>query len=183
MQAKTRGSSWCVRRASILRGALLTLLTASGCAFDQPQSGSGGQAGSGPEVAALAQALGNKPHTSCTSAVHDGHGYWFCPTNASWSAAKSACEAAGVDTKLVSIDDAAENAFVKSHVGLDSRIGASDQSTEGAWLWDNGSVQFWSGASFGSAVGGNYANWATGQPNNGGLGREDCALLSAITGH
>jgi hypothetical protein len=183
MQAKTRGSSWCVRRASILCGALLTLLTASGCAFDQPQSGSGGQAGSGPEVAALAQALGNKPHTSCTSAVHDGHGYWFCPTNASWSAAKSACEAAGVDTKLVSIDDAAENAFVKSHVGLDSRIGASDQSTEGAWLWDNGSVQFWSGTSFGSAVGGNYANWATGQPNNGGLGTEDCALLSAITGH
>ena len=34
-------------------------------------------------------------------------------------------------------------------------------------------TQFWSGLSGGSTVGGNYANWGTGEPNDSG--GEDCA--------
>jgi hypothetical protein len=93
------------------RGLCVVVLVAVGCAAEP--TGQAGGAGAASQIGVTVQALGNKPHSSCTSATHDGHGYWFCPTNASWSTAKAACEATGVDTKLVTIDTAAENAFVK----------------------------------------------------------------------
>lgn len=169
------------RRGTYVWFICAVLLIGLGC--NDP--GDSGGAGEASEIAVTQHALGNKPHASCISAFHDDHGYWFCPTNATWSAAKAACEATGVDTKLVSIDNAAENTFVANNIGLDSLIGAADQTTEGTWRWDNGNIQFWSGTSGGSAVGGHYANWDLffGQPDNGGFfGNEDCGLISAWSG-
>jgi len=77
---------------------------------------------------------------------------------------------------LVRIDTAAENDFVRSHIDGDWWIGASDQGTEGAWVWAIGGSQFWSGQANGNAVGGLFSRWDGGQPNN--LGNEDCAHLA-----
>jgi len=48
-------------------------------------------------------------------------------------------------------------------------IGASDTDTEGQWRWVTGpeaGTQFWQGTGSGSAVGGEYNNWASGEPND-----------------
>jgi hypothetical protein len=83
--------------------------------------------------------------------------------------------------KLVQIDDAAENAFVRSignagfGTGAEFHIGGTDSAVDGAWLWE-GSVQFWQGGSAGMPVGGRYTHWDLGEPNNSG-GNEDCAHM------
>lgn len=73
-------------------------------------------------------------------------------------------------------------------------IGATDQQTEGAWLWDgnndNSGFNFWTGegdnkANNGSAIGGAYFNWGgtnTGtphEPDNYGSGQDNAAIALA----
>ncbi len=109
----------------------------------------------------------------------NGHLYKYISGNISWTSAQTA--AAGLTAYdsagyLATITSSAENAFVAARLGGDGWFGASDTAVEGAWRWVTGpeaGTQFWSGTGGGSTVGGNYANWAPGEPNDSG--NEDCA--------
>lgn len=104
--------------------------------------------------------------------------YLACTTTVSWPAARTVCADAGY--RLVEIEDAAENAFVRAAADLafggtvDVWIGGSDSAAEQQWTWD-GSVPFWQGNENGAAVGGKYASWSPGEPNDDGT--EDCAEM------
>ena len=110
-------------------------------------------------------------------APDDAKVYLFCTGGASYATARTICAGAGF--QLVQIESAAENGWIYQQVnsrlgGVDVHIGGSDQGSEGAWTWEGG-PQFWSGGSGGSPVGGRYANWEPGEPNDDGT--EDCAEM------
>ena len=114
----------------------------------------------------------------------DGGTYRIYQTNGSlitWTAAQTAAQGTmdpltgTVAGRLARIESAAENSFAQTIMrGNYHWIGATDQTVDGAWYWvDNtgaDDVEFWSGQSAGSAVGGAYANWNSGEPNNYGSG-------------
>lgn len=110
----------------------------------------------------------------------NGHAYIIVPTLMSWQNAKNAAETytfGGKTGYLATITGSDENQFVWDHLQATGWMGANDIATEGAWHWETGpeaGTQFWSGNGSGSAVGGNYTNWNTGEPNNSD-GGEDCA--------
>ena len=103
--------------------------------------------------------------------------YLFCGGATSWAGARATC--AGAQFKLVQIEDAAENAYVRATANtqfgvVDLHIGGSDSVTEGMWVWD-GSDPFWMGGSGGTPIMNRYANWTAGEPNDDGT--EDCAEM------
>ncbi len=112
-----------------------------------------------------------------------GHLYEYISSTLTWTNAKTAAEALskyGATGYLTTITSQAENDFVAARLANAGWMGASDSSVEGTWRWVVGpenDTAFWSGASGGSTVGGNYANWGTGEPNNSG--DEDCAQFLA----
>lgn len=77
---------------------------------------------------------------------------------------------------LVAIDSAAENAYVRGLTSANIWLGGTDSATEGQWRWQSG-TQFWMGGSGGSAVGGAYANWQPGQPDD--MNGQDYAWMRA----
>jgi hypothetical protein len=110
------------------------------------------------------------------------HVYLVCGQPQSWPTAQASCASAGF--KLIQIEDAAENTFVRGIANTafgaaDIHIGGSDFPAEGVWKWDSGD-QFWSGGSGGTAVGGRYENWLSGEPNDDGT--EDCAEMKPNAG-
>jgi hypothetical protein len=110
------------------------------------------------------------PDTGCTRQSYGGHDYFFCPTKRSWDDARTHCQQQLLG-ELVHVGDAAENAFVQAHVGDDSWLGGNDVAVAGTWRWSDDASQFWvSGATP------SYANWASGEPNNGS-GNEQCAQM------
>ena len=110
-------------------------------------------------------------------APDDGKVYLFCSSFSTYATARATCTNAGF--QLVQIESASENAWVYQNVssrlgGEDVHIGGSDSGVEGSWTWEAG-PQFWSGGSGGGPVGGRYANWEPGEPNDDGT--EDCAEM------
>lgn len=103
--------------------------------------------------------------------------YLVCNVSATWANARSICN--GAMYKLVQIESAAENAFVRNTAtavfgNVDLHIGGSDGAVEGTWVWD-GSDPFWQGGSGGAPIGNRYASWNAGEPNDDGT--EDCAEM------
>jgi hypothetical protein len=84
-----------------------------------------------------------------------------------FGSAASACLA--TSEHLAIISSAADNAAISTLIGsnLIAYVGGTEQANPGTWLWTNG-AQFWNGIVGGSAVGGLYTNFGTGEPNNGG---------------
>jgi len=116
------------------------------------------------------------PEHGCVGAELDTTFYYVCHLTASYAEARSNCNDANMS--LVRVDDQAENDWL-SGLGLtDLWLGASDSATEDDWRWVQGDDAFWSGDQSGSAVGGAFESWATGEPNGTG----DAATLRASTG-
>jgi flagellin len=103
--------------------------------------------------------------------------------NVAWTTARTGATSStfnGLTGYLANITSAEEQAFIASKVSGLAWFGATDQTTEDAWIWADGpeaGQQFWQGLSGGSAVAGRYNNWAGGEPNNSG--GEDYAHLLA----
>ncbi|HTE22428.1 MAG TPA: C-type lectin domain-containing protein [Candidatus Limnocylindria bacterium] len=113
----------------------------------------------------------------------NGHVYEFVDPGAgiNWVDSETAAEGLtkyGKTGHLVTITSQAENDYVAERLLGDGWMGATDQAVEGDWRWvsgpENGTL-FWQGlgGEGGAAVGGNYSNWASGEPNDSS--DEDCA--------
>lgn len=77
-----------------------------------------------------------------------------------WDTARMTCETDGA--YLAVIDDESENGHVRILGGGSVWIGLNDKTTEGTWVWVNGSPP-------------TYTRWDFGEPNNSG--DEDCAEM------
>lgn len=129
----------------------------------------------------------------------NGHVYRITPADPddnlatiTWNDAKVAAETTTygnnhVPGYLATVTSQQEHDFVMQRVSGDGWIGASDSTVEGEWRWVTGPEGaensgagrlFWTGNGSGSATPGNFANWASNEPNNSGGGDgEDCAQL------
>ena len=112
----------------------------------------------------------------------NGHYYDFITASGiSWTAAKTAAEGLsyyGLPGYLVTVTSQGENDFIANRLQGQGWLGASDDAVEGDWRWVSGpeaGTLFWQGNGAGSAIGGNYNNWAPGEPNN--LGGENYATF------
>lgn len=105
-------------------------------------------------------------------------GSWINPANqhpyyligeTDWISAQAMAISLG--GSLVSISDAAENAWVRSHIGaMDCWIGINDVEVEGTSAWISGEPML-------------YTNWAPGDPSTGTLGQsEDFGLMYSSNG-
>lgn len=124
----------------------------------------------GPEVSEDADNDGYAPlGATCTGSFSGGRRYAACTMPVYWTAASAVCQ--GMNMRLVSIGSAAENTYVRSLLPSSPIpsfwAGGSDSTTEGVWRWTDG-TQFWMGRAGGSAVGGAYTNWSSGQPDDNG---------------
>ncbi len=94
----------------------------------------------------------------------NGHAYTRVAPGGSVAAARAAAEALG--GHLVTINDAAEDAFLSTHfAGRRYWIGLSDRVVEGQYQWDSGDPV-------------TYTNWKTGEPNDP-TGTEDAVRWGA----
>ena len=87
---------------------------------------------------------------------------------------------AGVTGHLANITSQEENDFINTLSPGNIWLGGSDGAVEGEWRWLAGpeaGQQFWQGGVAGSTVGGSYANWGGGEPNNSG--NEDTVHMRA----
>jgi hypothetical protein len=92
-----------------------------------------------------------------------GHYYQFVRESKTWDNAVAAATSysfQGMPGHLVTIQDQAENAFVRSLLSANAEawIDGSDSSQEGTW-------KFTQGPQTGAAM--PYTNWLTGRPNGG----------------
>jgi cysteine-rich repeat protein len=86
----------------------------------------------------------------------------FRNNNDDWVAHRDACT--GIGGALVTIDNAIENVWLRylSTIPNDFWIGLNDRTTENTFVWQSGSTAA-------------YRNWSAGEPNDFGVGAEDCA--------
>ena len=98
-----------------------------------------------------------------------GNDHWYdiVDSNTTWTAAVTAAASqthAGLTGYLATVTSAAEHAFIntlREPWENNLFLGGSDQAGEGDWVWATGPE---SGTAIG---GGNYANWVSGQPDDG----------------
>ena len=87
--------------------------------------------------------------------------YAVYPQTTNWNNAESIC--VGIGGHLVTIDDAAENDFIRGLFPSGNiLLGYNDKAVEGTFVWADGSAS-------------SYTNWNVGEPNNGTS--EDCAEM------
>jgi hypothetical protein len=94
----------------------------------------------------------------------DGSCLVFVSTPQTYVNAKAACMA--MNAHLAFLKTAALDTFAIPMIGnLDTFIGATDNVTEGTYIWDDGSAVV-------------FDHWGAGEPNNGGLNGENCAIIT-----
>lgn len=124
---------------------------------------------------------------------YNGHFYEVIDNGSSinWNTALSNAAASdfyGLQGYLVTVTSADENTFIANKLATNTWMGASDAASEGIWRWvtgpegleDSGQGRYFSdqdktgscSANTGSAVGGYYVNWRSGEPNDCGSGED-----------
>jgi|GEM_PF-2589188 len=111
---------------------------------------------------------------TCNYSTDTGHYYEFVNDAVRPDDAETAADGSilyGLQGYLGTITSADENTFVANLIpGAQAPwLGASDEATEGEWLWTAGpedGTQFWQGDAGGTAVAGMYTNWEAGQPDS-----------------
>ncbi len=100
-----------------------------------------------------------------------GHCYVFFMSPMTRNAARTACSGLGAGTHLASVQSAGESSLITALIGAsEAFLGGSDEVTEGAYLWEDG-----------TAV--QLTRWNTGEPNNGqGMFEEDCIVALGSLG-
>jgi len=94
--------------------------------------------------------------------------FMYFSTPMTRDAARSVCAGFGPTAHLAIIKSAAENALVTRLIGTNHAfIGGSDETLEGAFVWDDGTPF-------------QLTNWTTGEPNDAG-GAEDCVEIVGAT--
>jgi hypothetical protein len=101
---------------------------------------------------------------TCSYALQGGHGYWSCPMAVSYDAANSECQRLG--TRLVTIDDQAEQDFLWTQGMRDTWIGYTNVADAG-WSWTDGDSS-------------SYVDWGSGEPDGGP--DDTCAHLALDQG-
>ena len=151
----------------------------------------GSGANTGPRSISFSLGSGNYYPTS-------GHFYEYVPAaSMTWTNAKAAAAARsyfGLQGYLVTVTSAGENAFVQARLGGNGWMGASTPvfTLPRTWSWVTGPE---AGTAFftqtggctpgrtttggGSAIGGAYSNWSSGEPNNFGCIESDAHFYSA----
>jgi hypothetical protein len=86
-------------------------------------------------------------------------------------AARTACRGLGATTRLAGIQSAAEASLLIRLIGTnDALIGGSDETTEGTFVWEDGSPVV-------------LTSWNTGEPNSAvGMFEEDCIVMIGSIG-
>jgi alpha-tubulin suppressor-like RCC1 family protein len=107
---------------------------------------------------------------------HAGHAYEYVSQNLTWPDARTAAKGRSLFLEngyLANVTSAGENQAVLGllqEAGKDAWLGGAD-TTDGNFRWMDGpnseaGSKFWNGNSGGSGVGGQFANWGAGQPDN-----------------
>ncbi|XP_034003340.1 C-type lectin domain family 4 member E-like [Trematomus bernacchii] len=94
--------------------------------------------------------------------------YLLSTEEASWEQSRDNCTAGGAH--LVTVDSEEEQELISSKIMEDTWIGLSDREEEGTWKWVDG-----------SPLNLNLTFWVKGEPSNGGVGEEDCAVIKPDT--
>ena len=112
-----------------------------------------------------------------TADIYNGSRYLVTDTAMTWTDAQAYAESIGGN--LVTINDAAENQWLKDTFGTTEAlwIGFTDRETEGTWKWASGEGADWI---LGADNTGIYADWAPTQPDDHDNLNQDYAILSNI---
>lgn len=91
--------------------------------------------------------------------------YMLFSTPRTWNEALFACASLGSGTQLAVVTSLDEHAIVVDLTpGLEVWLGATDANFEGRFVWITGELV-------------EFEVWADGEPNDGGMSGEDCAIL------
>ena len=109
--------------------------------------------------------------------TYNGSAYLLTDSTMTWSSAQAYAESLGGN--LVTINNAAENQWLKNTFGTTENlfIGFSDAETEGTWKWASGEVADWV---WGGDNTGIYTDWGPNQPDDFN-GNQDYAILSHVS--
>ncbi len=114
-----------------------------------------------------------------------GHFYEFVSSaSINWTDSRDAAAARtlfGLQGYLATITSQEENDFIRQKLGADAWIGGSDADVEGEWRWVTGPEAGTQFSNDSTPVGGQFANWNTGEPNNSG-GNEHYAEIYSTDG-
>jgi hypothetical protein len=95
------------------------------------------------------------------------------PRVSTWSDARAACGLRGAGWDLATVRSPAENDFVLALTGYEVWLGATDEASEGVWVWVGDDAPFFDVdvADAGAA----FPPWNAGEPNN--LDDSDCLRM------
>ncbi len=138
--------------------------------------------------AAVTTILNNDPTLSYDAAT--GKFYRVVNSATTWTAAQTAANSAtlnGQSGQLATVRSSYENDIlwdIARSINADVWIGASDQTVEGTWRWQDGTADgetFWLGNSAGTQQQGFYQNWKPGEPS-ATVASEDYARIQVTNG-
>ena len=95
-----------------------------------------------------------------------GHDYSYVENGMSWADAEA--YAVSLGGHLVTINDAAEDAWLVEAFGTEYWVGFNDTDTEGVWVWVSGEPV-------------TFTNWQAGEPNDAPSGEDAAVVWSTAT--